>query len=120
MPMKTETYKRYRVAWDRRLKKEEEELERKKGLLIKKVRLCAEKLKELGGKRVILFGSLAVGRFRKDSDVDIAVEGLSVDAYFKALGVLEEMLEDVTFDLVDVQEALPSVLRKIEREGIEL
>jgi len=118
--MKTETYRRYREAWDRRLKKEEEELERKRELLIKKVRLCAEKLKELGGKRVILFGSLTVGHFRKDSDVDIAVEGLSVDAYFKALGILEEILEGVTFDLVDMQEALPSVLRKIEREGIEL
>jgi predicted nucleotidyltransferase len=118
--MKTETYKQYRETWDRRLKKEEQELERKRGLLFKKVRLCAEKLKELGGRQVILFGSLAIGTFRKDSDVDIAVDGLSVDAYFKALGILEEILEDVTFDLVDIQEALPSVLRKIEREGIEL
>jgi predicted nucleotidyltransferase len=118
--MKTEAYKRYRESWDRSLKREEEELDRKKGLLLKNVRLCAEKLEELGARRVILFGSLATGTFRKDSDVDIAVEGLSVDAYFKALGILEEILEDVTFDLVDIQEALPSVLRKIDREGIEL
>jgi predicted nucleotidyltransferase len=120
MPMKTETYKRYREAWDRRLKKEEEQLNRKRGLLIKRVRLCARKLKELGGKRVILFGSLATGRFRKDSDIDIAVEGLSVDAYFKALGLLEETLDDVTFDLIDIKEALPTVLKRIEREGIQL
>lgn len=118
--MKTENYTQYREAWDRRLRKEEEKLDRKRGLLIRKVRLCAEKLKELGGRQVMLFGSLATGTFRKDSDVDIAVEGLSVDAYFKALGILEEIFEDVTFDLVDIQEALPSVLRKIEREGIEL
>jgi len=110
----------YREAWDRRLKKEKEELGRKRELLIKKVRLCARKLKELGGKRVILFGSLATGMFRKDSDIDIAVEGLSVDAYFNALGILEEILEDVTFDLIDVKEALPSVLERIESEGIQL
>ena len=118
--MKTETYKRYREAWDSRLKEEEKQLDRKRGLLIKRVRLCAQKLKELGGKRVILFGSLATGRFRKDSDIDIAVEGLSVDAYFKALGILEEMLDDVTFDLIDIKEALPTVLKRIEREGIQL
>jgi len=118
--METETYKHYRKAWDRRLRKEEEALEHKTRLLIRKVRICAEKIKRLGGKRVILFGSLAAGRFRKDSDVDIAVDGLSVEAYFKALGILEETLEDATFDLVDMQEALPSVLRKIRELGIEL
>ncbi len=73
--MKTEIYKQYKEAWDRKLKKEEKELSRKREFLIRKVRLCARKLKELGSKRVILFGSLATGRFRKDSDVDIAVEG---------------------------------------------
>jgi predicted nucleotidyltransferase len=118
--MKAETYKQYREVWDKRLEKEEEKLDRKRELLIRKVRLCARKLKKLGGKRVILFGSLAAGKFRKDSDVDIAVEGLSVDAYFKALGILEETLDDVTFDLVDLKEALPLVIKRIEREGIQL
>lgn len=118
--MKTDIYKNYQEAWDRRLRKEEEALEKKRGLLIKKIRLCAEKIKKLGAKRVILFGSLATSYFRKDSDIDIAVEGLSVDAYFKALGILEEILGDISFDLVDMQEALPSVLKKIEKEGIEL
>lgn len=118
--MKTDIYKSYREAWDRRLRKEEEAIEKKRKLLIKKIRVCAEKIKNLGAKRVILFGSLAESRLRKDSDVDIAFEGLSVDAYFKALGILEEILGDVSFDLVDMQEALPSVVRKIEKEGIEL
>jgi predicted nucleotidyltransferase len=118
--MKTDTFKQYREAWDKRLKREEEKLDRKRELLIRKVRLCARKLKKLGGKRVILFGSLATGTFGKDSDVDIAVEGLSVDAYFKALGILEETLDNVTFDLVDMKEALPSVIKRIEREGVQL
>jgi predicted nucleotidyltransferase len=119
MPMETETYKRYREAWDRRRKKEVEELDRKRGILIKKVRLCAQKIKDLGAKRVILFGSLATGNFRKDSDIDLAVEGLSVNGYFKALGILEEILEDVNFDLIDTKETIPTVMKRIEREGIE-
>jgi predicted nucleotidyltransferase len=118
--MKTAAYKKYKEAWVRRRKKEEDELERKRELLIRKLRVCARRLKKLGGKRVILFGSLAVGRFRKDSDVDIAVEGLSVDAYFKALGIFEETLGDVSFDLVDLKEALPTVIKRIEKEGIPL
>lgn len=120
MLMKTETYKLYKEAWYKRRKKEEEDLARKRELLTRKVRLCARKLKELGGKRVILFGSLVTGNFRKDSDVDIAVDGLSVDAYFKALSILEETLDDVNFDLVDLKEALPSVIKRIEREGVQL
>ena len=112
--------RRYQKAWERRLRKEEKALEKKRELLNKKIRLCAKKIKKLGARRIILFGSLATGLYRKDSDVDIAVEGLSVDAYFKALGILEENLGDVYFDLVDMKEALPSVIRKIEKEGIEL
>jgi predicted nucleotidyltransferase len=118
--MTTATYKQYKEAWDRRRRREEEDLNRKRELLIRKVRQCARKLKALGGKRVILFGSLAAGKFRKDSDVDIAVEGLSVDAYFEALGIFEEKLGDVSFDLVDLKEALPTVVKRIEKEGILL
>jgi len=118
--MKTATYKEYREAWDERLRREEKELERKRKLLLDKVRLCADKLRELGAGRVTVFGSLVTGGFRKDSDVDIAVEGLSPEAYFKALGLLEEILCDVRFDLVDMREALPSVTRRIKKEGIQV
>jgi predicted nucleotidyltransferase len=118
--MKSEEYKQYREAWIRRYRGEEDALFRKKEHLLRKVKLCAKALKALGGTRVVLFGSLATGRFRKDSDIDIAVEGLSVDAYFKALGMLEEKLDTVHFDLVDMKEATPSVKKRIQREGIQL
>ena len=61
---------------------------------------------------------MAAGRFRKGSDVDIAVEGLTVKAYFRALGIVEDILGEVPFDLVDMKEALPSVKKKVEKEGI--
>jgi predicted nucleotidyltransferase len=118
--MRIETYKQYKEAWDRKLKEKERELERKRELLLRKVQSCARILKKLGCRQVILFGSLATGRFGKYSDIDIAVEGLSVDAYFKALGILEETFDNVTFDLIDLKEALPSVIKRIEKEGIPL
>lgn len=40
--------------------------------------------------------------------------------YFKALGVIEDILGDVPFDLVDMREALPSVRVKIQKEGIPI
>lgn len=82
---------------------------------MEKVKSCADEIRKLGGKRVTLFGSLATGRFHKDSDVDIAVEELSPKAYFKALGVAEDILGDIAFDIVDMCEVLPTVKKKIER-----
>lgn len=112
------TYEKYKGAWKERKEREETELEARSTQLIEKIRVCADEIRKLGGKRIILFGSLAAGRFRKGSDVDIAVEGLSVKGYFEALGILEDILGDVPFDLVDMREALPSVREKIKKEGI--
>ncbi len=61
---------------------------------------------------------MTAGRFRKGSDVDITVEGLTVKAYFRVLGVVEDILGEVPFDLVDLKDALPSVKEKVEKEGI--
>lgn len=116
--MRSTHYSEFKKAWYKRKKQEEEALKKRQSLLFKRVRKCALELKKLGAKRVILFGSLATGRFRKDSDVDIAVEGLSAKAYFKALGIVEEILDDIPFDLVDLREALPSVVERIKKEGI--
>lgn len=113
-------YAEFRKTWIERKRREEQEVSMLHALLMEKVKVCANEIKKLGGKRVILFGSLASGRFRKGSDVDIAVEGLTAKAYFRALGVVEEILGDVPFDLVDMKEVLPSVKRKVEKEGIIL
>ena len=111
-------YVKFRKAWGERKRREERDVSALQAILIEKVKVCANEIKKLGGKRVILFGSLAAGRFRKGSDVDIAVEGLTVKAYFRALGVVEDILGEVPFDLVDLKEALPSVKEKVEKEGI--
>ena len=113
--METDKYKK---AWDNRRRLEEERLRLRRIRLMEKVKECAIAIKRIGGKRVVLFGSLATGRFHRGSDVDIAVEGLSSKTYFKAIGLIEDILGDIPFDIVDMEETLPTVRQKIEREGI--
>jgi predicted nucleotidyltransferase len=38
-----------------------------------------------GARRIILFGSLASGRFTAESDIDLAVEGIAPEDFFAAL-----------------------------------
>jgi predicted nucleotidyltransferase len=74
-----------------------------------------------GAKKVVLFGSLAhAGWFVHDSDVDLAVEGLIGDEYWKAWGLVEEIIKDRPVDFIDIETARESLKRAIERYGIEL
>ncbi len=75
---------------------------------------------EYGARQVILFGSLARGTFGLRSDVDLAVEGLSGRAFYRAVGRLQALDSSLSVDLVDVEEASPALRRAIEREGIPL
>lgn len=86
------------------------------------VRKAADLLKSrFRVRRVILFGSLArTESFYAKSDVDLAVEGLSGDDYWEAWRMMEEIIADRPVDLIDVETVTPSVLKAIERYGIEL
>ena len=67
--------------------------------------------------RAWLFGSLAWGRARPDSDVDLAVEGLPTESYFEALAELGGMLPGPV-DLVRIEEAGESLRARILADGI--
>ncbi len=90
--------------------------------LLKQVRSAAGTLKRhFGAKRVILFGSLAhEAWYSADSDVDLAVEGLPSDAYWRARRVVEEIIGDRPVDLVEVETARESLRSAIERSGVPL
>ena len=51
-------------------------------------RLVARLKDEYSATRIILFGSLARGRFHVGSDIDLAVEGVASEAFFYALADL--------------------------------
>lgn len=97
---------------------EQQERER----LLARVREAAAILKhQFGVKQVVLFGSLAdTTWFAPDSDVDLAIEGLSNDAYWQAWKVVEEVIGNRPVDLIEIETAKESLLKAIQRYGIEL
>ncbi len=89
--------------------------------LLIRVRKAAEILKKnFGVKRVLLFGSLAHSAwFSSDSDVDLAIIGLTGD-YWQAWKMVEEIIHDRCVDVIEMETAKESLLRAIKRQGIEL
>ena len=81
---------------------------------------AARALSSCGATRVVLFGSLASGEPHEASDVDLAVEGVPVDAYWRAIDVACRALGTDHVDLVRLEEAEPSLRSRIIEEGVEL
>jgi len=81
----------------------------------KDVSRAAEILKTAGCTEIFLFGSLATGKVRENSDIDLAIRGCPRGKFFQLLGKL--LLElDHPVDLVnlDRQDAFS---RYLEKEG---
>lgn len=87
---------------------------------LKKIDKIAQKLYSLGAHEVYVFGSvLKPELFDENSDVDMAVKGLSADKKYRALREVEEIFEDIPFDLIFLDEELRQEIReRIEKEGI--
>ena len=74
-----------------------------------------------GVRRVVLFGSLADEVwFRTDSDVDLAVEGLSAEDYWDAWRLVEDVIRERQVDLIEIESTGKTLRQVIERHGIEL
>jgi uncharacterized protein len=95
--------------------------QRERDSLLARIKRLAEILKrDFGVKRVLLFGSLAAAPgFTLSSDVDLAVEGLEVKAYWRAWKLAEDMIGDRGVDFVDVESVSDSLKQSIERYGVE-
>ena len=124
LELSREEWKQYVEAASRRSRFSGERGEEDKahGQLMAKVVEAATMLKtRFFAKRVVLFGSLAHSQwFLPDSDVDIAVEGLDPEDYWRAWRMVEEIIEDRPVDLIDVREASETLRRAIDRYGVEL
>ena len=90
--------------------------------ILNRVRQVATLLKKrFGAKKVILFGSMAhQAWFVPDSDLDLAVEGVRAEDYWKAWEAAEEMFPDMPVDLIDVESATESLKKAIYRYGVLL
>lgn len=87
--------------------------------------MVAERLAEVlrdryGARRVLLTGSLARGDFHSGSDIDLAVEGVRPDDFFRAGAALTDDAGGLAVDLVPIESASAEYLARLEREGIVL
>jgi uncharacterized protein len=77
--------------------------------------------KQFGAERVVAFGSLVDnGRFRADSDIDLAVYGIEPTLYLKAWHVVDELAPDIDIDLVDMAVAKEWVHQVLVERGVDL
>ncbi|MFQ6100566.1 MAG: nucleotidyltransferase family protein [Anaerolineae bacterium] len=81
----------------------------------KNIRRAVEMLKKAGCTGVFLFGSLAAGEIRGESDIDLAIRGCPKGEFFYLLGRL--LLElDYPVDLVNL-DSQDAFARHLEKEG---
>lgn len=80
-------------------------------------RQAAKLLKEqFGAGKVILFGSLARSDFfHRRSDVDLAVDGIKSQDFWRAWCALDALGVEFEIDLVDIAMAAPTLRLEIER-----
>jgi len=71
--------------------------------LTDRIHAAAEALRQIGAQAVYLFGSAAHGEPGKARDIDLAVEGLPPERFFKAMDRAARILR-CRFDLVDLDE----------------
>ena len=67
------------------------------------IKKAVEILKEHGAKEVYVFGSIANGKFNENSDIDIAIKGISEEEFYKVASVLMFELEN-EIDLIDLDD----------------
>lgn len=71
-------------------------------------------IEEFGAKRVIPFGSFVEGFWHERSDLDLAVEGLPPERFFKALTTLQRLApKGPRIDLVPLETAPPQLKARI-------
>lgn len=76
-------------------------------------------LKNEGAKKVILFGSLVKAKFRNQSDIDLACEGVEDRRFFRVFGKLLLNIKR-PLDLIDINDADEFFVSRVKEEGIIL
>ena len=89
----------------------------------KKLRLAVNYLYREGATEVHLFGSIThPERFTEHSDIDLAVKGIPEEKRLEVEGKLEDIFNDMKYDILFLEEAKDirkEILQKIEEEAVE-
>jgi predicted nucleotidyltransferase len=98
-----------------------EEAQEREQLLVRVRKAAVELKRHFSVQRVVLFGSLAHRAwFIPDSDVDLAVEGLDSANFWKAWGLVEDIIGTHPVDLIDIETAGETLRQAIKQYGVEL
>jgi len=121
-PLAPELLEVYRRSAREREVRRREALERRRAEALELATSAAHILTaEFGATGVWLYGSLAgVGTFHERSDIDLAVEGVSPECFWKAWAALERLGGHIDIDLADLQFAKASLVAEIQENGIRL
>jgi predicted nucleotidyltransferase len=75
--------------------------------------------RDFGASRIVVFGSLAKGRFAEESDIDLAVAGIPKERFFEALAKVNRHSQRWV-DLKPLEDLDPYFRQRILQTGIEL
>ncbi len=113
--------KKYVKTWLQKEKKKRQEINQKREKAFKKARKISKMLKEdFKINSVILFGSLAENKFWQHSDIDLAVKGLAAENYLTVFSKASDIASPFKVDLVIIEDAPESLLKKINNKGMKL
>ena len=76
-------------------------------------------LRDSGAREAFLFGSVASGRPRPESDADLAVSGCDPERFYRLAAEIERAL-DLPVDLVNLDRAFPELAPAIRHDGQRL
>jgi predicted nucleotidyltransferase len=112
----------YRLAAQERTARRHAALSARRQAALIAARGAAGLLKtSFGATRVLLFGSVAAAAgFHERSDIDLAVEGVPPDHFWRAWAALDDLGSGFEIDLVDLTYARQSLVDEVARSGIEL
>lgn len=114
------SYEEYVIYWRKRAAQEEKHLKELKKKAYEVAQQCAQYLaKKYQVKKVYLIGSsIGMHRFHEHSDVDLVVEGLKSEKYFRALCELCSSLpKGLELDLIPWEDAHEAVRERALKEG---
>jgi len=85
-------------------------------------RVASDILRErFGASRVLVFGSLSrPSDFTRWSDIDLAAYGIPPNRFYRAVADVTGFSREFEIDLTDVGTCPRSLLKVVEKEGIEL
>jgi len=70
-----------------------------------RIQTAVKLLKNVGAKKIYLFGSLVRGEITSGADIDIGIQGLAPEVFFRVFDQLSEAV-DSPLDLVDFDEQI--------------